>query len=207
MGTPAQNAANLLNAQKSTGPRSDAGKAASRFNAFQHGMDARSAVIPGEDAAGLEALARDYRRENRPSGPEETFLVETLIQADWNRRRYALIETQLMTRLLDELEPCEYPLAALFAANSPASRMLDRVVRHREAAERAWFRAFKELQRLRKERHSPDLPGFDLDSDAAETPGFPINWVRSVNSSVESPAPSAPARPAPEPPENLALRL
>ena len=156
-------------------------------------MDARSAVIPGEDAAEFEALSRNYRRENRPSGPEEAFLVETLIQADWNRRRYALIETQLMHRLLDELEPCEHPLATLFAANNPASRMLDRVIRHREAAERAWFRAFKELQRLQKARRLRGLPDSDAASDAAEASVLSENWVRSLPFGAESPALPAPA--------------
>jgi len=49
MATPAQIAANRTNAQKSTGPRSVEGKAASRFNALKHGMDAKSIVLPNED--------------------------------------------------------------------------------------------------------------------------------------------------------------
>ena len=48
MATLAQIHANRLNAQSSTGPRSDQGKAASRFNALKHGIEARSLVIPGE---------------------------------------------------------------------------------------------------------------------------------------------------------------
>ena len=89
MATVAQIQANRLNALRSTGPRSGAGKAASRFNALKSGVDARSLVIPGEDPAELEALTLDYRQTLRPVGPLEDFLVETLVAADWNRRRYA----------------------------------------------------------------------------------------------------------------------
>ena len=49
MATPAQFLANQINAQKSTGPRSDEGKAVSRFNALKHAASAQSLIIPGED--------------------------------------------------------------------------------------------------------------------------------------------------------------
>jgi hypothetical protein len=35
----------------------------SRFNALKSGIDAQSLVIPGEDAAELEAVAEDYREQ------------------------------------------------------------------------------------------------------------------------------------------------
>ena len=69
MATFAQFAANRANAQKSTGPRSVEGKAASRFNALKHGLDAQSIVLPGEDPEEYEALARDYDRSLRPKPP------------------------------------------------------------------------------------------------------------------------------------------
>ena len=49
--SPAKIAANQRNAQKSTGPRTDEGKAASRLNAFQHGLAGAGDLLgPGEDA-------------------------------------------------------------------------------------------------------------------------------------------------------------
>ncbi|MGD0497168.1 MAG: hypothetical protein ABSC23_01915 [Bryobacteraceae bacterium] len=96
MATPAQFHANRLNAMKSSGPRTDAGKAVFRFNALKHGIDAHALVIPGEDPAQLEALALDYDRQFRPVGPLETFFIETLVKSDWDRRRYARIEAQLI---------------------------------------------------------------------------------------------------------------
>src|SRR5882757_1256172 len=69
MATPAQINANRANAQKSTGPRSQEGKSVSRFNALQHGLDAKSVIIPGEDPAEYEQLAQDYQAEFRPLAP------------------------------------------------------------------------------------------------------------------------------------------
>ena len=51
MPTQAQLNANRLNAQKSTGPTSPEGKAASSLNALKSGIDAWSHIIPGEDTA------------------------------------------------------------------------------------------------------------------------------------------------------------
>ena len=56
MATSKQNQANRQNAQRSTGPRSAEGKAASRFNALKTGIDAKAQVIPGEDPDQLEDL-------------------------------------------------------------------------------------------------------------------------------------------------------
>jgi hypothetical protein len=72
MATAAQIAAHRLNAQKSTGPRTPEGKAASSFNALKHGMDAASIVIPGEDPAEYDTLASDYHRQFHPQSPSST---------------------------------------------------------------------------------------------------------------------------------------
>ena len=78
MATPAQLLANRANAQKSTGPRSVEGKAASRFNALKHGLDARSIVLPGEDPAEYETLAREYDSSMCPETATERFHVDTM---------------------------------------------------------------------------------------------------------------------------------
>ncbi len=58
---PPQIAANRTNALKCTGPRSEPGKAASRFNALKHGLDAESLMLPGEDPAEYQALSDGWR--------------------------------------------------------------------------------------------------------------------------------------------------
>ena len=149
MATPAQITANRANAQKSTGPRSPEGKSASRFNALKHGIDAASIVIPGEDPADYDALTANYQRSYRPETPSENFHVDTMLRADWQKRRLMRVEADLHRTLL-----AEYPGASLAAAllsNSPAAKLLVRVQRQIAAFERTWYRANAEIRRARKQ--------------------------------------------------------
>ena len=50
MATPKQIEANRLNAQRSTGPKSEEGRRASSMNAFKSGLDSESQTVPGESA-------------------------------------------------------------------------------------------------------------------------------------------------------------
>src|SRR4051812_21838494 len=52
--SPARLAANRANSKRSTGPRSAAGKAVSKFNGLVHGMRAEADILPGEDPAELD---------------------------------------------------------------------------------------------------------------------------------------------------------
>jgi len=150
MATPAQITANRANAQKSTGPRTDAGKSASRFNALQHGLDAKSVIIPGEDPAEYDALAAGYRGEFRPATPSETFHIDTMIRADWSKRRLQPMETELYRTLMTE-NP-DATLVAAVLGGSPAAKLLTRIQRQILAFERAWYRAYDQLRRARLDR-------------------------------------------------------
>ena len=171
MASPAQIAANRANAQQSTGPRSVEGKSASRLNALKHGIDAASVVIPGEDPAEYEALAADYRRDFRPQSPSEIFHVDTMLRADWLKRRLQLVEGDLYRTLLAETPGAS--LAAALLSESPAARLLARTQRQIAAFERTWHRANTELSRARAEA-AKDLddcgPSFDRYLDFISPP-------------------------------------
>jgi hypothetical protein len=66
MSSVKQIGANLANARRSTGPRTSAGKARSRMNAWKHGLTAEKVVIPGEDAEQLKAIRRELWEEYEP---------------------------------------------------------------------------------------------------------------------------------------------
>ena len=169
MATFAQFAANRANAKKSTGPRSVEGKAASRFNALKHGMEATSIVLPNEDPAEYEALSRDYHQSIRPRTPEEVFQVETMLRADWQKRRLQLVEADLYRTVLSESPGST--LAAALLSDSPAAKLLVRVQRQLAAFERAWFRAHTQLHRNRKNvLETPELASFPPDEPDAAPP-------------------------------------
>ncbi|MBZ5581630.1 MAG: hypothetical protein LAQ30_05385 [Acidobacteriia bacterium] len=175
MATPAQINANRLNAQRSTGPRSEEGKAASRFNALKYGIEARSLVIPGEDPAAFEALAQDYREQFHPVGPLEDYLVETLVQSDWNRRRLARIQAQVIGAFLAApAAPAESPLALVFTGGAAGPDILYKLHRQLAHSERTYFRALTELRRARRERQDEEPsrqdPGIEAPLRCAPTP-------------------------------------
>ena len=149
MATAAQIAANRANAQKSIGPRTIQGKTASSLNALKHGAAAASVILPGEDAAEYDRIVADYHSDLRPCGAIEEFQVNTIIRADWQRRRLERIENSLYRQLLSEGEtPDEIDVNVL--RDSPTGKLLRRVWSQIASLERACQRALTELRRLRR---------------------------------------------------------
>src|ERR1700719_3282686 len=156
MPTEAQIAANRLNAQKSTGPTSPEGKAASRLNALKTGIDAWSQIIPGEDPAELEALAEAFHLHFHPADPNQFALVDALIATEWLARRFRRIEAQVwhyQVECLDKnLTHAEF-IDASIQHNSPLGHAYQdaidpfpRLHRRVDANNRMYLRTLKALQ-------------------------------------------------------------
>ena len=79
--------ASRVNGRKSCGPKSAAGKARSRMNAWKHGLRARVVVFPRgtarEREAELEALRRQFREDLERVGTVESILVERIATTYW----------------------------------------------------------------------------------------------------------------------------
>ena len=151
MATFRQVEANRRNALKSTGPASPEGKAVSRFNALKTGIHAQSQVIPGEDPAELEELAENYHRQFPPATPLERFLVDSLVNADWQLRRLHRLEAQLWANQIDE----NGDLGQVYRRGLDVFTRLQRRI---DAAERSFYRGLRELERLRAAEPASDLP-------------------------------------------------
>lgn len=93
MSTEKQKTANRENALKSTGPKTPEGKSRSSMNALKHGLSAQTMVVPGEDAAQLEAFHDSVRDLCQPRDAIEESIVRQFVIADWRGRRYARIES------------------------------------------------------------------------------------------------------------------
>src|SRR5438093_916488 len=89
--TKAQIEANGKNAERSTGPRTQEGKARSRQNAMKHGIFASDVLLrlgeAREDAEALEALHEGLREQFGPIGEMEEQLVSSLAANLWRERR------------------------------------------------------------------------------------------------------------------------
>ena len=96
MTTTAQAAANAANAQLSTGPRTEAGKARSSRNAVSHGLcSAQNFIMPGEESA-FASMHDTLLDQLAPADGVEMFQFEIALHASWGIRRCRLIETSLM---------------------------------------------------------------------------------------------------------------
>ena len=190
MATPAQITANRANAQHSTGPRSAEGKSASRFNALKHGVDAASIALPGEDPDAYQALADSYAHDYVPNNVAERFLVDSMLRADWQKQRLQRLEAELLQTLFAETPGAS--LLSVTLSDSPAAKLLARTQRQLAAHERAWFRAHREIIRLRAietrnreegfqryinhlapEHRPAELASFPQKPDAPEPPAAP----------------------------------
>lgn len=155
--SPARQAANVANAQLSTGPRTAEGKARSAQNARKHGLTAADLVIGPEDHAEFDEMLAEFRDEIEPKGPLEHALFDQFVSAAWNLRRIRRMETELCagassyTALLDDEE---------------LQKKLDRLARHHTRIERSFHRALKELKALH--------------TDAALIPTLPATLVENA---------------------------
>ena len=92
----ARAAANRLNAQKSTGPRTAAGKAKAALNALKHGLTSQSPLLPTEDPTEYQTFAEGYLEELDPKTVEQFNLAQQLITVSWKLNRIPQIEAKVL---------------------------------------------------------------------------------------------------------------
>jgi hypothetical protein len=93
--------ANQTNAQSSTGPRTDEGKAASSQNSACHGLASEFAVLSHENSAEFNELSTQSIQEFQPSGIHEEFLVRRMIEARWRAARCQRLEHAAFESMLN----------------------------------------------------------------------------------------------------------
>ena len=96
MASKKQLQANRTNARKSTGPKSQGGKARSRLNSRKHGLTAKMLVIVGECADDFDQLRSDLMDEHDPQSATEAELVERLAGILWRLRRLPSFEAAIL---------------------------------------------------------------------------------------------------------------
>jgi hypothetical protein len=147
MTATARAAANAVNAQSSTGPRTEEGKARSSRNAVKHGLTSKQLVIaPGEEEQFAE-LHHALLDQLAPQGAIEMSLFNMLAHAAWNIQRFRTLEAQLMATGIHSL------------LDEKTAKALDRLQRYASANQRTYFKAVKELRTVQNNRllrHAPE---------------------------------------------------
>ena len=89
--SPARIAANQANALKSTGPKTDEGRNASKMNALKHGIFSSEILVRGrhlqENHEELATLHQRMCDDYHPVGVAEEMLVDQLVTTFWRTRR------------------------------------------------------------------------------------------------------------------------
>jgi hypothetical protein len=192
MATDRQIAANRINAQKSTGPRSAAGKTQSTLNARKHGFAGSTfTVVRLEDLKALDHLRQDAVDLYRPVNSQEIFAVERIALCQMALLRVARLESGMLTSCLDRtLGPdgediCfmsaqlagdgdieitraqnrNFALSAGFHMNTQKPHTWELFLRYQTQTERQYRRAIEDFERLRALR--PEL------DELEETPNEP----------------------------------
>jgi hypothetical protein len=97
MASAKQLAANRANSQKSTGPRTDAGKNIARLNAVQHGLSGHAVLRTPEQDAALQAYSARLMPDLSPCTAVEHDFAERIIYDSWRVHRASAIESNLFS--------------------------------------------------------------------------------------------------------------
>src|SRR5579862_7870061 len=98
MASAAQVTANLANAQNSSGPRTETGKAASSQNALKHGLTAQTVLLPGEDEAAYRKMREGMFADLAPGAEPERMLVQILCDTQWRICRCSRLEAAILSQ-------------------------------------------------------------------------------------------------------------
>ena len=159
---------NRLNAAKSTGPGTDAGKAAVALNGIKHGLLSRQVLIKGESEADLVAFGKRLRAQLAPIGELELLFADRIISTAWRLRRALAVEAALFDKE-------ETPDRAFAGYSAKRMTILSR---YESTLERGLFKALHELQRLQAARQGEAVPlpeAVDVEVSMDETDGMALH--------------------------------
>ncbi|MGD0869798.1 MAG: hypothetical protein ABSB88_09625 [Bryobacteraceae bacterium] len=197
MATDKQITANRINAQKSTGPRSAAGKSRSAQNSRKHGFAVSIFTVPHlEDSEEIVNLRQDALDVYHPANSQELWAVERIALCQLSLIRTSRLEAGLLTNCLDQalgsdgepIHPMNERISGLcnseitigqldnFSIAEAFSRMTRKphtfalFLRYQAQAERNYRRAIQEFERLRVLR--PELEAEE--TEIPDEPNFPV---------------------------------
>jgi len=114
--------ANRANARKSTGPRSQRGKARSRLNSRKYGLTAKTLIIVGESADDFEQLRAALMDEFDPQSALGCELVERLAGILYRLRRVPFFEAAIMATRHHEAEKWDMDIGYSASAQTECER-------------------------------------------------------------------------------------
>jgi hypothetical protein len=156
-------AINRANSEKSTGPRTDAGKQRSKMNALRHGLTGQTIVMPAEDHAAYQRHSQTFLDEYQPKGATEIQLVQSLIDTSWRMNRAASMENNLYSLGLIEMEnrllanhPDAEAALAMAMAYREQARAYAQISIHSQRLARQYERTVNQLREIQEQRRAQE---------------------------------------------------
>jgi len=157
MASDKQIRANRRNARKSTGPKTQQGKAAVSHNALKHGLLSRQILLPNEDEASLVQLSEHLHSQLQPVGELESLLVDRIIAAAWRLRRVLAVEAGIYEEQRFDFFGAEHGLGGAFIQDANGANALSKLSRYETTIERGLYKALHELWRLQVARQTESI--------------------------------------------------
>ena len=171
--------ANRLNAQRSTGPRSEEGKARVSRNPMRHGLCSRDVLLAQEDAGEFAELLRQFVADLQPRDLLERIAVDRIAGEYWRLGRASRLERDWMEAAMEEEAGL---IEGLFKDEDPAAvpslrlgdavkhdfceGLFDRLRRYEGRLDRSLGRQLAELAKLRKRKDEELAPDTSSHVDA-----------------------------------------
>ena len=198
MSTDKQIAANQLNAQKSTGPKTPEGRAAVRLNGLKHGLTASTLVLKGENQSEFDELLDSIEAEHQPTTPTEEVIVRQIAMSAWQLRRLHHIEAGFFTTgLIDRkdyindhyknLDPGDR-LAIVVRNDCQGANALAKISLYGARLERSIYRALHELERLRARRQADLKNQTQSAKPVAQVADLPSKQINNIRPERQKPA-------------------
>jgi hypothetical protein len=166
--------ANRRNAQKSTGPKTERGKAKVRLNALKHGFLAEQVLLfaCSEDRSLFATLMDALWQHFQPLGALEGIQVQQMGICLWKERKglrweiaqqqaaswFVPVPRSVVEGKVEEREPEPTPRQILLGEKMPDADQVDLIIRYQAANDRRFHRASIHLERLQRMRKGEYVP-------------------------------------------------
>jgi hypothetical protein len=199
------------NGEKSTGPKTQAGRDNISQMNTRHGMKARRLnplLVPNEDVNKLNEITVSYYQHIRPANAAEASLVDLLIASIWRGARLITYESELITDKAEDLHSTlaesyesissDRLFALAFEALNGKGSVNPTINRYLATTRNAYHSAISDIERLRKIKGDPEQPYYEPKL-ATAVPAMVIEFPKPKPEPDPEPEAQPEPKPQPEP--------
>jgi hypothetical protein len=196
---------NRANAQHSTGPKTDAGKQASRFNAIKHNLTGQSLILQPDEFDAYDRLTKALRDELDPKTELERQTVQKIIDTNFRLNRIAGLENNMLNFGLWEKQQETQSderldvMKAQTLAWMERAKSFDLLGRYESRLTKQLLLFTRELERLQGDRNDRDRTEALIHPQQTEADNPDLASFGNTPSTMVMSAASAPLPPLPPP--------